>query len=224
MICGVTIGVKNTLTEWGLMLCDDLEIGAASPRYKFVTVPEMSGALDMTEALTGRVSYDQRKISFTLFAVHDVVANTNSPATEAHFRTVLASLNEYAHGKRLAVYLPDDPDHYFMGRVSVGGKSGYNSGRVKVEVTADPYRYKSSETSLVVYRPGTITLTNESMPAVPTFTASAAGATITFGSVSHTLAAGENRFTDIVLQPGNNSITIASLSGTLTIKYQEGTL
>ena len=224
MIYGVTIGGKNTLTEWGLMLCDDLSIGAASPRYKFVSVPEMSGALDMTESLTGQVTYDQRKISYTLYAAHDIIAGTRTPATEEHFQTVLSRFNTFANGKRLAVYLPDDPNHYFMGRVSISGKSGFNSGRVKVEVIADPYRYKSSETSVSVTSSGTKTLQNEGMPAVPTFTASAAGTTITFGSVSHTLVSGVNRFPDIVLQPGNNSITVSNLSGTLTIKYQEGVL
>ena len=224
MIYGVTIGGVDTLSEWGLMLCDDLKIGEASPRFKFVSVPEMSGALDMTESLTGKVTYDQRKISYTLFAAHDIIAGTMTPATEEHFQTVLARFNTFAHGKRLAMYLPDDPNHYFMGRISIGGKSGYNSGRVKVEMIADPYRYKSAETSVSVTSAGTKTLQNESMPAVPTFTASASGTNIAFGSVSHTLVSGVNRFPDIVLQPGNNSITVSNLSGTLTIKYQEGLL
>lgn len=150
MICGVNIGGKDTLEEWGLMLCNDLSIGAAVPRYRFIEIPEMSGALDLTEALTGSVPYDQRTITFTLFAVHDVIAGTRSPATEEHFQTVLARFSGFANGKRLHVYLPDNPDHYFVGRVSVGGKSGYNSGRVKVEVLADPYRLKDGETTLTV--------------------------------------------------------------------------
>ena len=223
MIYGVTIDGTNTLTEWGLMLCDDLSIGAASPRFKFVTVPEMSGALDMTEALTGRVTYDQREISFTLFAVHDVIAGTSSPATEEHFQTVLARFNEAVHGKRLALYLPDDSEHCFIGRISVEGKNGYNSGRVKVTVMADPYRLRSTQT-IVSLSAGTNTLVNEAMPAVPTFTASAAGVTVTFGTVSHTLAAGLNRFPDIVLQSGSNSISVTNLTGTLSVAYQEGVL
>lgn len=150
MICGVNIGGKDTLEEWGLMLCNDLSIGAAVPRYRFIEIPEMSGALDLTEALTGSVPYDQRTITFTLFAVHDVIASTRTPATEEHFQTVLARFSGFANGKRLHVYLPDNPDHYFVGRVSVGGKSGYNSGRVKVEVLADPYRLKDGETTLTV--------------------------------------------------------------------------
>lgn len=141
MMYGVTIGTKDSLTEWGLVLLSDLSIEAPAPRFKFVTVPELDGALDLTESLTGSVSYNQRKISFTLFSAHDVVAGTNSPATEEHFRTVLASLMAYANGKRLKLVLPDDPAHYFMGRFSFGVKGGYNSGRVAVTVTVDPYRY-----------------------------------------------------------------------------------
>ena len=150
MICGVNIGGKDTLSEWGLMLCNDLTIGPAVPRYRFITIPEMSGALDLTEALTGSVPYDQRTISFTLFAVHDVISGTRHPATEEHFETVRSRLSGFANGKRMHVYLPDIPDHYFIGRVSVGGKSGFNSGKVKVEIIADPYRMKDGETTLTV--------------------------------------------------------------------------
>ena len=121
MICGVNIGGKDTLAEWGLMLCNDLTIGPAVPRYRFITIPEMSGALDLTESLTGSVPYDQRTISFTLFAVHDVIAGTRHPATEEHFETVRSRLSGFANGKRMHIYLPDIPDHYFIGRVSVGG-------------------------------------------------------------------------------------------------------
>lgn len=224
MIYGVNIGGKDTLEEWGLMLCDDLTIGAAAPRFRFVTVPEMSGALDLTDALTGRVTYEQRKISFTLFAVHDVIAGTRHPATEAHLRQVLADFYAFANGKRLSVYLPDDTDHYFVGRVSIGEKSGYNSGRVKVEITADPYRYKATPTSVTVSTAGTVTLTNEAMPVTPVFTATHAGATVTLGNVTHTLSAGQNQFSDIVLGYGQNVLTVANLTGTITISYQEGSL
>ena len=246
MICGVNIGGKDTLEEWGLMLCNDLTIGAAVPRYRFIKIPEMSGALDLTEALTGSVPYDQRTITFTLFAVHDVIAGTRSPATEEHFQTVLARFSGFANGKRLHVYLPDNPDHYFVGRVSVGGKSGYNSGRVKVEVLADPYRIKDGETTLTVDESllgknnvwsndgdiselvymftDEIIINNEGMPAIPTINASEAGPTVTLRGASHVLAAGDNRFSDFVLQSGENVMQVEDPAGTLTIKYQEGML
>lgn len=226
MICGVNIGGKDTLEEWGLMLCNDLSIGAAVPRYRFIEIPEMSGALDLTEALTGSVPYDQRTITFTLFAVHDVIAGTRTPATEEHFQTVLARFSGFANGKRLHVYLPDNPDHYFVGRVSVGGKSGYNSGRVKVEMLADPYRLKDGETTLTVDHMFTneIIINNEGMPAIPTINASAAGPTVTLRGASHVLAAGDNRFSDFVLQSGENVMQVEDPAGTLTIKYQEGML
>ena len=211
---GVTIGSKNTLTEWGLLLVNDLKIGAAAPRYKYVNVPEMSGSLDLTESLTGRVSYSSRNISFSLFGAME----------EDDFEDARAELSEYAHGKRLALYLPDDNTHYFIGRISIGDKSGYHKGIIPVQMTADPYRLKASVTTVSVSGSGSVSLSNEAMPAIPTFTASASGTTVTLGTVSHTLASGVNRFDDMVLEAGSNTLTVTNFSGSLTITYQEGRL
>lgn len=214
MIYGVTIGNKNTLTEWGLMLVNDLKIGEAAPKLKYVDVPEMSGALDLTEALTGSVVYSTREISFSLFTAKE----------ESNFETARAELSAYAHGKRMALYLPDDSTHYFIGRISIGVKGGYHSGIIPVKVIADPYRLKTSVTSVSITSTGNKTLSNELMPTVPTFTASASGATVKIGSVTHTLSSGANTFDDMILAAGNNTLKVSNLSGTIIVTYQEGRL
>lgn len=156
MIYGVTFdtpdgtsGGWNTLTTYGLMLCDDLTIETPSPRLKYVEVPELDGALDLTESLTGSVTFAQRQITFTLFAAHDVIAEKTTPATEEHFETVRQQFAAAVNGKRMKLWLPDDSVHYFIGRVTVGEKSGYNSGKIPVTMLADPYRYGANNTKVM---------------------------------------------------------------------------
>ena len=69
-----------------------------------------------------------------------------------------------------------------------------------------------------------IIINNEGMPAIPTINASEAGPTVTLRGASHVLAAGDNRFSDFVLQSGENVMQVEDPAGTLTIKYQEGML
>lgn len=223
MIYGISIDRINTLIEYGLMLCADLSIGMPEPRTTYVTIPEADGDLDLTGALTGGVvRYGMRQLSFSLFPVHDVVANTRHPATEEHVTIVRQALAGLVHGKKCKVWLPDDANHYFYGRLSIGERGSYNSGLIPVAMTADPWRYKTDVTELTVSEDGRVTLMNEEMPAVPTFIATDAVATVTFNSVSHQLRPGANAFDDIVFGPGMNALTFSDIDDPVTVQYQEG--
>lgn len=209
---GVTINEKNTLTEWGLILLANVKAEAPKARTKYVTIPEMDGVLDLTESLTGRISYNQRTVSFELFAALE----------EDALESVRAQLAAYANGKRVKLWLPDDPSHYFYGRMSIGGKGAYHNGKIAVSMVADPWKYKTALTTVSITANGNKTLSNEAMPTVPVFVASKKGPTVAFGSVSHSLVAGRNSFDDIVLQPGDNQISVSNYTGTLRVEYQEG--
>lgn len=209
---GVTIDAKNTLTEWGLILLANVKAEAPTPRTKYIAVPEMDGALDLTEALTGRVSYNQRRVTFELYA----------PLEENAFENARSALAAYANGRRVKLWLPDDLEHYFFGRMAIGGRGSFHSGRIAVSMVADPWKYKNAVTTKTVTAAGDVTLPNEGMPTVPTIKATKAGVTVTLGSVTHSLAVGNNRFEDMVLQEGDNTLTVANMSGKLTITYQEG--
>lgn len=209
---GVTINEKDSLTEWGLMLLAGVKAEPPKARTKYVTVPEMDGALDLTEALTGRVSYNQRNVSFELFA----------PLEEVAFENVRSALSAYANGQRVKLWLPDDPDHYFYGRMSIGGRGGYHSGKISVSMVADPWKYKNAETTVSFDSNGYKNLSNEGMPTVPRFIATDAGTKVTLNSMAHTLVAGENRFDDFIFAQGNNRVRIQNIAGSVEIRYQEG--
>lgn len=225
MMYGVWIDDKNTLTEWGLCLLADVTIGSPEPRTSYVTVPEADGDLDLTGALTGGVvRYGMREISFELFPAHDVIAGKPFPASEEHAALIRQSLAKQIHGKKCKLWLPDDGGHYFYGRMAVGEKGGYNNTTIPVTMTAEPWRYKTTETVRTITASGNYILPNEMRRAQLTFTATDAVATVTFNGTSHQLVPGNQTFDDVILVEGPNAISFSGIVQPVTIKYQEGVI
>lgn len=140
------LGTVDTKKDYGLILCSDLSISMPEPRYRFVDVPERDGVIDLSEVLTDRMTYSQRAITFSLFAESDVIRGTDKPPNERVFLELKARFANAYHGKQVEIRFPDDPDSnfYYTGRLTVGEKSGYNSGKIPITVTAQPYRLGNS--------------------------------------------------------------------------------
>lgn len=225
MIHGVTIDNRNTLAEFGLCLLADVKIGEPEPKTSYITIPEADGFMDATGWLTGGVvRYEMREISFALWPVYDIIAGTRRTATEYHAAMIRQRIAEFIHGQEHKLWLPDDPAHYFRGRFRIGEKGGYNDVRIPVSMTAEPWRYKNLPTEIRITEDGPVNFSNETRRAVPTFTATLGGTTVTFGSVSHEIEIGENTFPDIILEPGQNILSFSDVSGTITATYQEAVL
>lgn len=224
MMYGVWIDNINTLTEYGLALLADVSYGTPAPRFKTVQIPEADGVLDLTEALTGFVRYDTRTVTFRLFSARDMVSGGGTPAPEQDFALIRQKFMNEVHGKRRKLWLPDDPEHYFIGRFNVGAKGAYNSGVIPVTVTADPWRYKNEPTERTFTSAGTYTIQNEKMPARPVFTVNSGSGTVTWGGVAYPLSPGANTFRGIVFGEGGNVVTLAGTMSSVTVRYQEGTL
>lgn len=220
MIYGVTIDDINTLEEWGLLLLADVTIGAATVKTNYIEIPEADGALDLTAALTGVPVYANREISFTLFAGRRP-GGAPGPANEWELERIKSDLSGYCNGQKRRLWLPDDPGHYFTGRMQIGDKSGYNSGQIPVTMTADPWRYKNEPTAYTLAA-GVYRLSNEGRRAIPTFETEAA-AQVIFGDTTYQLAPGENRFEDLVFTAGLNEIQISG-TAPVTVIYQEAHL
>lgn len=224
MMHGVWINNRNTLDEYGLVLLADLTIGTPEPKTKYIEVPEADGDMDFTEALTGNVRYGMREISFGLFPARDIIAGTNGTATEEHAAMIRQQLAEEIHGQRVKLWLPDDPKHYFIGRMAIGEKGGYNDPTIPIKMMAEPWRYKNLETEIRITENGRYNLANETRRVFPIFTSATGGAVVTFGTVQHTMASGANQWSDIMLQPGSNLINVTGVTQPIIVKYQEAVL
>lgn len=215
----IKIGDKWTQGDWGAFLGPSPTIGSPETKTSYVDIPAGNGSIDLTEALADEPVFKDRTLDFDLVLL--------PPRFNwEHTRVKIAN---YCHGRRLPIIMPDDPEHYFIGRVEVGElkkEKSEVSATIAIKVSCDPYRYKNTLTVFKQVIPvgGQINLDlkNERKRVMPTFTVSGQ-VVIIFKKVSYTIKAGAFKLTDIFLDAGTNPITIKGASGTqVQIEYQEG--
>lgn len=215
----VIIGGKKTYDDLGLLLAPGSSVGDAQPKTYFVDVPHGNGSLDLSEAITGDVVYDDREISFKLLL----------PADVKTWDVKQRELKNMFHGKRREIIMPQYPGYYFVGRVNVEAiEQDKSVAYIPFSVLAEPFALKVNKTiaSHSVTATGVLILIlkNERMITMPTFTTS--GTTkITFGNKTQSYSAGTFQSTSILLKEGDNPIKIEAVPGTtVEISYQEGAL
>lgn len=201
---------------FGEVVSDTLElIGAkktiGSPKTKTtrISVPGSDVTLDFTEAFGG-IYFENRSIQIVFLSLKPWSQQMAQDST----------VKNAIHGKKLHISFNDDPDYYWVGRVSVGNWEYYRgAGRVIVTIDAEPYKYHADETT--VTGSGEITLTNDRMPVVPYISCSAE-TTLTWDGYSVTLSAGDDqRVPQLLLQEGD---TVVTASASVTFRYREGSL
>lgn len=211
---GVSFGNYHTYDDFGLIL-ESKEIISPAPKIKQIEVEGSDGVLDFTDFFGG-VKYSNRSLSF-LLAKYEIDG--------ASFNTLYSRIHDAIHGKKLKISLDDDPGFYYLGRVSISEmKCTKGVGSIKIDVDAEPYKYKAEETVVTrsVSGNASIILFNSRKKVVPTITASAAF-TYAWGNYSKSVSAGTFRIPEMELSEGINAITVTG-TGTVTFRYQEGGL
>ena len=181
----------------------------------YLDIPGGDGVIDYTEYF-GDVHYKNRSLSFDF--------QTNAP--QAEFMQLFSSIQDALHGKKMRVWLDEDVDFYYYGRVTVNEwKSNGRIGKITIDVDAEPWKYKKYETVQTIPVSGTtnFVIQNGRRSTVPNISVSAS-MTITFEGKSYSLDSGTvYNFPNIVLKQGNNYFA-ATGTGTATFSYQEGGL
>lgn len=227
----------NTFYDWNLILTAK-DITPPEPKYKFINLDGMSGSLDLTEALTGKVEYNDRTIKASFWT--DV-------GTRADREALLQEITRTLHGRKIKIIEPDDPEHYYLGRLKITSKKNILPyAEFSIEATCEPWRYA------VEYTVRTITsdVLYGSVDEWPTTTISYNGikpvkATVKFTGFSGKIMWGKapkpgvsasvsqydfgSRTVDIDLYPGKNIITLFSSNSvngavqevSVTITYRE---
>ena len=201
-----------TLTAWAF----------SEPTYEqnFVKVPGSSVTLDLSGALTdGEPCFDARTLSATF---------ESSEGTRLERKVRLDEMVNRLHGRRMDIVLPDDPDRYITGRVSVLVQYNDNAhASVIVEAICDPWRYDAEET--IVYFEGTDTeqvqmLTNYGRkPVVPTILVEGGEITLTFEESTITLAEGTHITPMLYLTTGEHELTYKG-TGSALLTWREAAL
>ena len=135
---GVTFGNLHSYRDLNLILAEKI-ISTPSPKTELIEIPGSDGVLDFTEFFDG-VKYNNRKLSFEFSTL----------VQPSEFMTLFSTVQNALHGQKMMIYLDDDPDWYYIGRVNVSEwKSDKLHGKLTVECDCEPYKYKM--TSQAVY-------------------------------------------------------------------------
>ena len=131
----VIIGGEDVYSRWGLVLSGESDLGTAEPKTYTVDIPGGNGAIDLTSALTGDVSYNTREMSLVLIGAE--IDNVHELRTK---------LCNRIHGQRLDFAFDFDPGYTYHGRFSVSGFEPMGDGvKITLTVTADPYKSKGTQ-------------------------------------------------------------------------------
>ena len=198
------------------------KLSAAEQKTSFVEKQGGDGSWDLSTALTdGLPRYSDRSLTATLEC-----SEGSRTEREAKIRHMINLLD----GLRWEMHLPDDDQHYIVGRVHV--EREYNDlahAAVTVTATCEPWKYANAET--IVTRTATadkqnVNLDNSGRRAVvPILKVEGSGASVLleYGDRSMALGVGTYQWPDLLLTTGTHAVTYSG-SGTLTATYREAVL
>jgi phage-related protein len=142
---GITFGNYHSFRDFRLILSPNNAIGTPTPKYELIDIPGGDGMLDFTEAF-GEVKYGNRPMSFEF--------STMVPQTE--FLSLFATVQSALHGQKMKIILDDDPDFYYMGRITVSEwKASRLIGKLTIDCDCEPFKYKAQKTVVSATLDGT---------------------------------------------------------------------
>lgn len=207
---GIRFGNYHSYNDFSLILSQKT-IGTPSPKTESIEIPGGDGVLDLTDFF-GEVKYNNRELSFEFSSI----------VPQAEFLDLFSRIQNAIHGQKMQIVLDDDPEWYYIGRVTVPEwKTEKNIGKMAIVCDCEPYKVKIAETviSKAVSGETTVILPNSKKTVVPTIDI-AGEINLTFGTNFYALTAGRYDLPAVKLATGNNEV-ILSGTGTATFTYRE---
>lgn len=122
----------HSYADFGMILTARPIVSPPEPFINLVDVYGRDKPLDFTEALDGKVHYKARTVGMSFMRLSD----------PEKWATEYSKLIALLHGKRVRVYLDDDPNWFYDCRLVVSEPSyKKHAWYVSISGTADPYKY-----------------------------------------------------------------------------------
>ena len=220
---GLILNGHDTAKEWGLIM-NIKNVTPPEPKTSYVQVLGRDGDIDMTEALSGLVTYNNRTMELVFLLMDGTHDEREELLTE-----ILGTL----HGKLVRIVDDDDhPGYYMTGRLTVTAVENNKAyGQIAIEVICDPFRYALDERSISTIVSGggitkTIRIENGGYRTLCPEVSVSGAVTLNYTafdtglSVTKNLSAGNYELSDLMLPPGMTTVT-ASGSGTITFTFRE---
>lgn len=208
----------NTWYDWRSILTAK-DIPDAEPKTNYVELDGRSGALDLSEVLTGEITYKDRTISATFW--------TNEGTRDERER-LLRDIRTQLHGKKIKIIEPDDPAHYFYGRVKI--KSSKNTlayTEFTLEATCEPWRYALEESIRTIGSTSKATvkavINNTGAKTLSPVVSVKGTITLTYNGRTNILRTGDYKISDFRVYHGLNVVEVYG-DGSVTFTYREADL
>lgn len=136
---GATITIEGTETsyhtydDWGLYITNTDCIGEPIQDTHYVEVMGANRKVDLSEALTGHITYKSRAINIELAGVKNKV----------NWDVIISDFRNKINGRVCRITFDNDITHFWRGRVSIKDFSSImRLGTFKISIPeADPYKY-----------------------------------------------------------------------------------
>jgi phage-related protein len=207
---GIKFGNYHSYNDFSLILSQKT-IGAPSPKVETIEIPGGDGVLDLTDFF-GEVKYNNRNLSFDFSTI----------IPQADFLDLFSEIQNAIHGQKMQIVLDDDPEWYYIGRVTVPEwKTEKSIGKITIDCDCEPYKVKIAETviSAAVSGETTVILPNSKKTVVPTIDITGA-INLTYGTNFYSLSEGRYDLPAVKLATGNNEVLLSG-TGTATFTYRE---
>lgn len=229
---GCTFDGINLEEEYGMILKN---VNNPFPEQKTITVeiPGADGIADLTDLFLPH-RFTTRTLTLTF-------ANIDGYAGRYPTQSFLANA---FHGKKVKIVLLEEPEFYYIGRVSFDEWkiTGNASAEIVATAICDPYKYEAASSledwewdpfnfnngiireygNITVYGSYTLVIPGRRKAVVPTITVSAP-MTVTYQGTVYNLSAGDNILYQIALGAGENTLIFTG-TGTVSVDYQGGSL
>ena len=205
---------KSAYDDWNIVLTG-ADVPLPVPKTATVDIKGADGVLDLSEVLTGDVTYNNRVITLNFDMLND-----------SDYYTLISNIANYLHGKNVTVRFTNDNDFYYIGRASINEwECVKRIGKIVIQVDCDPYKYKVNETVVTVNLNNEVkgvTLHNLRKRVSPTLDVTG-NVVMIFNGVEYPLNAGKQQLLNFVLTKDK---TLVSFKGTGTVKitYRQGAL
>ena len=236
----ITFGTKNSWTDWHLIPSTRPVFEPPSPKTNYVDIPGMNGSLDLSEAVSGKPVYENRKGSF------EFIVDLQYQNKESWIR-LYSEIMAYLHGRRLEAYLDDQPYYRYVGRYDVASwtdTDGYSTITIDYDVYPykmepywsdedwlwDPFDFENGVIrnfkSLTVEGSLTVSIPKTQDWSAPTITVKSndgSGMDVSYNSKTYHLNDGVNRNPNLMVKDSDATFTFTG-NGTISMRMRGGVL
>lgn len=213
---GITFGNYHSFNDFSLILASK-ELGAPTVKTMTIDIAGADGSLDLTDFF-GEPKYEN--------VIHKFQFSTI--VSQSEFAATFSTVKNALHGKKMRIVLDDDPQYYYVGRLTVSSFTSQKGiGNIDIQADCEPYKYKLERTVITRAVDGTdnIVLTNSRKRAVPEVRITTdSSLNIVYGDGNvWDLGSGSYTLPELELVEGENTVTVTG-TGTIAFTWQEAGL